>query len=120
VYHDTGVDVSELSVIDIEAYVSTDEQNPTSNFVPASGQLAEINYLNNQEVHIFNATCAEYFLRVVMHAQVMQTDGAGADAAAMADATGDSGFDAASPPDAADAFAEATADISTDGADGAD
>jgi hypothetical protein len=114
-HDDLGVDVSELTVIDIVAYVSTDEQNPTSNFVPASGQLAEINYLNNEEVHISNATCAEYFLRVVMHGQLTPTDGAKSDAAS-ADAA-DSGSEAAPAPDAADAGVEATADASADRAD---
>jgi hypothetical protein len=113
VYDDTRIDTSELSVVEIQAYVSTQEyQSPTTNFVEAAGQLAVITYLGSDQVNIFNATCTEYFLRVVMRAQITQADGGGADSEA--------GPDSASAADAPDAIAEATTDASSDAGDGAD
>jgi hypothetical protein len=119
-----GVKLSTLSVDEIQAYVSTDEDMPTNGFTPASGQLAEMNYLSNQEVHIFNATCTEYFLRVEMrgHLSVDPTlprvavkagEPVEMDAGAT-DAPAESGLDASSTADAPDAPADSPADVSDD------
>jgi hypothetical protein len=48
------------------AYVASDH-NAQSNFVIASGQLAEFSLAPNT-LTVLNATCAEYFLRVVAYA----------------------------------------------------
>jgi hypothetical protein len=53
-------------VTDWEAYVSALPQNFNENSVSAAGQLAELTCLSSTNMCIMNATCAEYYLRVVV------------------------------------------------------
>ena len=49
------------------AWVATGEADkPDGTFVEAAGQLAYMNYGGNDQLNVFNATCADYSLRVVV------------------------------------------------------
>jgi hypothetical protein len=71
------VDLCTLYVVNVDSYIATDENG--AGFVPAAGQLVEMTYplvadddaasaslQANGQVNVFNGTCAEYFLRVVV------------------------------------------------------
>jgi hypothetical protein len=88
------VDLCTLHVVSVDSYISTDQNG--INFVPAAGQLVETTYplvvdddaelphdagldadgaatageQANGQVNVFNGTCAEYFLRVVVTLRV--------------------------------------------------
>jgi hypothetical protein len=73
------VDLCTLHVVQVDSFVATDESG--INFVPAAGQLSEMTYplvsdddagapQANGQVNVLNATCAEYFLRVVVTLEV--------------------------------------------------
>ena len=52
---------------DTNASVATGEADkPDGTFVEAAGQLAYMNYAGNDQLNVFNATCADYSLRVVV------------------------------------------------------
>jgi hypothetical protein len=61
---------------DVETYVSSSADASTSAYVPASGQLTEIGCLFNWRVCVLNATCAQYFLRVVVRMHLAEGDAA--------------------------------------------
>jgi hypothetical protein len=97
-----AIDTCKLRIVKTNVYVAIDPYG--AGFVEASGQLAEMTYafasdvpngpgeLNGQ-VNIVNATCAEYFLRVVITLQVAQDEFPGCNPDAGTDA-GDSGTEA--------------------------
>jgi hypothetical protein len=75
------VDPCTLYVVNVDSYISTDEHG--AGFVPAAGQLVEMNFplvadddaagaslQANGQLNVFNGTCAEYFLRVVVTMRV--------------------------------------------------
>lgn len=68
------------------------------NFTVAAGNLAEFLQFRGDSVRVFNATCAQYFLRVLVKVEPL---GAGPESSADAAAA-----ETSSPPSAADATAE--------------
>lgn len=99
----------------VRAYVSAspepnkyppDPGQPLGNFTSGAGDLAVFQYVKPFEVQVFNSTCADYFVRVVVEAEPFPPDldgGAdasddegGADGGADASSDGSSGTDAAS------------------------
>ncbi len=82
---------------------SSSNSTQSTPFVPAAGQLAETYYISSSAVQVFNATCANYAVRVEIRAFAPQTS------------TSDAGADAATT-DAEVTDAEATDAEITDGA----
>jgi len=78
---------------DVETDVSASADASTTAYVPGSGQLTEIGCLTNWRVCVLNATCAEYFLRVVVRMHLSEGD-----AATVPDAAGETGAPEANSP----------------------
>jgi hypothetical protein len=60
---------------DVVPTVSID-RDPAENFTVAAGQLAELSHLTTDGVTVLNATCQEYFLRVVVRGTLLPAHGA--------------------------------------------
>jgi hypothetical protein len=74
---------------------STDGGHALANYTPASGNVAKFSGLFPDSITIFNDTCSDYFIRVVVHAPPLGANAdAGADANAAADAAANANADA--------------------------
>jgi hypothetical protein len=63
----------------VTAYETADPTNPQNNFIEATGLNAEFSNVTPDGLAVYNATCAEYFLRVWACASVGPLDAAAGD-----------------------------------------